>query len=115
LRITPVDQHIARQPEQLAEQRHPLQALLADTHSTTGHDVAEHEQIVVGLMVGDDHAAVRLVHQAADVRFHPQAQNAHGWQCVEAGAQTAVVRVERAADPEDHPEYACQNKVQAHQ
>jgi hypothetical protein len=56
-----------------------------------------------------------FVHQAADIGLDPQAQNAHRRERVEAGAQSAVVRIERAAYPEDHPKDARQNKVQAHQ
>ncbi len=115
VRIAAIDQHIAGQPEQLPEQRHPLQALFADAYGAAGHHVAEHKQIVVGLVVGDDHAAVGLIHQRPDIGLHPQTQNTHRRPRIQARTQPAVVRVERAAQAQNHPKHTGQNKVQAHQ
>ncbi|MNN45667.1 hypothetical protein D3C81_1600140 [compost metagenome] len=115
LRIAAVDQHIAGQPEQLPEQWHPFQALFADAHGTAGYHVAKHKQVIVGLMIGDDHAAVRFIHQRPDFGLHPQTQNAHGRPRIQACAQAAVVRVERPAQAEDYTQHTRHDKMQTHQ
>ncbi|MNW09710.1 hypothetical protein D3C71_2067680 [compost metagenome] len=79
------------------------------------HDVAQHEQIVVGLVVGDHHAALLFVGQRFDVGLDPQTQDAHGRPGIEAGAQAAVVRIERSAQAQDHTQPSRDHKMQAHQ
>ncbi len=115
LRIATVDQYIARQPEQLAEQRHPFQALLGDTHRAMRHHSAQHKQIVVGLVVSEDHARARFVTQRVDIRLHVQPQYPHRRQPVEASTQATVVRIERPTDTQQHAQHTRDHKVQAHQ
>ncbi|MNT87510.1 hypothetical protein D3C72_2279310 [compost metagenome] len=64
--VLAVDQYVAAQPEQLAEQRDPAQALLADGHGALRHHLANDEQVEIGLVVGDDDAPGRVIEQRAD-------------------------------------------------
>ncbi|MCY1533108.1 hypothetical protein D9M68_684200 [compost metagenome] len=55
LRIATVEQHIAGQPIELAEERHPFQAFLTDADGAPGYHATQYIEVIVGLVVGDDH------------------------------------------------------------
>ena len=113
--ITAVNHDIAGQPEQLAEKRHPLKALFTDANGTRRHHAADHEQIVVGLVVGDDHAGALVFQQALDLRTHFQPQDQQGRHRVKPRTDAAVIRVERATDTQNQSEETGNNEQYPHQ
>ncbi|MCY1466068.1 hypothetical protein D9M71_842990 [compost metagenome] len=66
-------------------------------------------------MVGDDHAAWRLVPQRADFGLDPDTHQPGGRQAVEAGEQAAVVGVEGAAQADDQAQGANHKEMQRQQ
>ncbi|MNV92867.1 hypothetical protein D3C71_1874970 [compost metagenome] len=64
-------------------------------------------------MVGNDDAARWLIEQRADVGANVQAQDPGRRPAIEARKHTAVVRMERTAQTDQHTQYANQHKVQS--
>lgn len=113
-RVATIDQHVAGQPVELAEKRHPLEAFLADAHGAFRDHLAQHVEVVVGLMVSDDHTGALMIAQSFGGGIHLDIQQAQGWPGIQARAQAAVVRVERTAQAENQAERAGDQKVYAH-
>ena len=72
--IAAIEQDVARQPIQLTKEWHPLQALFADAYGAFGHHAAKHIQVIVGLVVGDDHAGALVIEQRLYIGLQLPAQ-----------------------------------------
>src|SRR5690606_1394259 len=65
--VATVDQDVARQPVDLAEQWNPFQAFLADADGAARHHATDHEQVQVRLVIGDEYTGLRMGTQHAVV------------------------------------------------
>ncbi|MNG10747.1 hypothetical protein D3C84_942370 [compost metagenome] len=70
---------------------------------------------MAGLVVGNDHAARRLIEQRTDLGLDLQAHQPGGGKSVQAGINAAVIRVEGPTQADQYTDNTDQNKMQSQQ
>ena len=111
--VAALNQHVARQPVNLPEERNPAQAFLSDVDGAGWHHTAQHEQVVIGLVVGDDNAGRLLVAQGLVLKPDIHAQDAQGGYRINPAADGAVAPVKWAGQHDQEVDEARNDEMDA--